>query len=125
MAILFLSFKFVPLKASVTILDHTTVSQYAISYSHKPSRDTSSITLDRVEKAAQIAVEQHLTGGTSDDDPSTIISTSERIPHIVDVLLESSFTSESTCPSVTRISIFQDAAGIVSENRGLALLGSY
>jgi hypothetical protein len=71
-----------------------------------------------------MAVEQHPTGRTSDDDSSTIISTSgERKPYFIGDLPELNLTSRIHIPFADRISVSQHTAGTDSEH--LALLGSH
>jgi hypothetical protein len=73
------------------------VSNLAFSKTRSPST-----ALDRVEVAIHMAVEQHPTGRTGDDDSSTIISTSsERMPYLIGDLPELSLTPESTFPLPT------------------------
>jgi hypothetical protein len=69
-----------------------------LAFSRTNPTDTPSIALDRIEVAIHKAVEQHPTGRTSNDDSSTIISISERMPYFIDDLSELSFTLESTYP---------------------------
>jgi hypothetical protein len=45
--------------------------------------DTPSSALDRVEISIHTAIERHATGSTTDDDSSTIISTSEQTPETI------------------------------------------
>ena len=69
-----------------------------IEFSKPKPTDTTATALDRqVEVTIHMDIEPHPTGRMNDDDLSTIISTSERIPYIVGDLSELSITPESAC----------------------------
>jgi hypothetical protein len=81
---------------------HESLQVSNLAFSKTKQTDTTPTTPDRVEVAVHGPfVLQHPTGTTNDSGSSTVISTSEQMPHVIGDPLKLNLASESTYPPPT------------------------